>query len=93
MIHVIATIELAPGTRNAYLAVFRKLIPDVRAVRSGQSDESWLRQGCFRGEMGRPRRTQGEVGLTAHAGVPHQRQGVHAVPGNCSSLTRRNERA
>lgn len=31
MIHVIATIELAPGTREAYLAVFRKLIPDVRA--------------------------------------------------------------
>jgi len=31
VIHVIATIELAPGTRDAYLAVFRKLIPDVRA--------------------------------------------------------------
>lgn len=31
MIHVIATIELAPGTRDAYLAEFRKLIPDVRA--------------------------------------------------------------
>jgi len=31
MIHVIATIELAPGTRDAYLAVFRKLIADVRA--------------------------------------------------------------
>ena len=30
MIHVIAIIELAPGTREAYLAVFRKLIPDVR---------------------------------------------------------------
>ncbi len=31
MIHVIATIELTPGTREAYLAVFRNLIPDVRA--------------------------------------------------------------
>ncbi len=31
MIHVIAAIELAPGTREAYLAVFRKRIPDVRA--------------------------------------------------------------
>jgi len=31
MIHVIATIELAPGTREAYLTEFRKIIPDVRA--------------------------------------------------------------
>lgn len=31
MIHVIATIELAPGTREAFLTEFRKLIPDVRA--------------------------------------------------------------
>lgn len=31
MIHVIATIELAPGTREAFLAEFRKLIADVRA--------------------------------------------------------------
>lgn len=31
MIHVIATIELVPGAREAYLAVFRKLIADVRA--------------------------------------------------------------
>lgn len=31
MIHVIATIELAPGTRDAYLAVFRNLIAEVRA--------------------------------------------------------------
>jgi quinol monooxygenase YgiN len=31
MIHVIATIELAPGTREAFLKVFRELIPDVRA--------------------------------------------------------------
>lgn len=31
MIHVIATIELAPGTRDAFLTEFRKLIPDVRA--------------------------------------------------------------
>ena len=29
MIHVIATIELAPGTRDAYLAVFRKLKPGL----------------------------------------------------------------
>lgn len=30
MIHVIATIELAPGTRDAYLIEFRKIIADVR---------------------------------------------------------------
>ena len=31
MIHVIATIELAPGTRDAFLTEFRQLIPDVKA--------------------------------------------------------------
>jgi quinol monooxygenase YgiN len=31
MIHVIATIELSPGTREAYLTEFRKIIADVRA--------------------------------------------------------------
>ena len=31
MIHVIATVELAPGTRDKFLTEFRKLIPDVRA--------------------------------------------------------------
>jgi quinol monooxygenase YgiN len=31
MIHVIATIELAPGTRETYLTEFRKIISDVRA--------------------------------------------------------------
>ena len=31
MIHVIATIELAPGSRDAFLAEFDKLIPDVKA--------------------------------------------------------------
>ena len=31
MIHVIATIELAPGTRDTFLTEFRKLIPDVKA--------------------------------------------------------------
>jgi quinol monooxygenase YgiN len=31
MIHVIATIELAPGQREAFLAEFRKLVPLVRA--------------------------------------------------------------
>lgn len=31
MIHVIATIDLAPGTREAFLTEFRKLIPDVQA--------------------------------------------------------------
>lgn len=30
MIHVIATIELAPGTRAAFLAEFRKVIAPVR---------------------------------------------------------------
>jgi quinol monooxygenase YgiN len=31
VIHVIATIDLAPGSRDAFLAEFRKLIPDVKA--------------------------------------------------------------
>jgi quinol monooxygenase YgiN len=31
MIHVIATVELAPGTREKFLAEFRKIIPAVRA--------------------------------------------------------------
>jgi len=31
MIHVIATIELAPGTRDAFLAEFRKVVSPVRA--------------------------------------------------------------
>lgn len=31
MIHVIATIELAPGTRDLFLSEFRKIIADVRA--------------------------------------------------------------
>ncbi len=31
MIHVIATVELAPGTREKFLTEFRKLVPDVRA--------------------------------------------------------------
>lgn len=31
MIHVIATIELNPGTRELFLAEFRKLVPQVRA--------------------------------------------------------------
>ena len=29
MIHVIATVELQPGTRDKFLAEFRKVIPDV----------------------------------------------------------------
>ncbi len=31
MIHVIATIELAPGTREPFLTEFRKLVPEVKA--------------------------------------------------------------
>lgn len=31
MIHVIATVELHPGKRDAFLAEFRKVIPDVLA--------------------------------------------------------------
>ncbi|MEO5861246.1 MAG: putative quinol monooxygenase [Burkholderiales bacterium] len=31
MIHVIATIDLAPDTRDAFLAEFRKLVPAVKA--------------------------------------------------------------
>ena len=30
MIHVIATVELAPGMRDAFLAEFRKIIADVK---------------------------------------------------------------
>ena len=31
MIHVIATVDLAPGTREKFLSEFRKIIPEVRA--------------------------------------------------------------
>lgn len=31
MVHVIATVELAPGTRDAFLAEFRRIIPEVHA--------------------------------------------------------------
>ena len=31
MIHVIATVELNPGTRDKFLAEFRKLVPEVKA--------------------------------------------------------------
>ncbi len=31
MLHVIATIEVAPGTRDAFLAEFHKLMPQVHA--------------------------------------------------------------
>jgi quinol monooxygenase YgiN len=31
MIHVIATIEIAPGRRDDFLAAFHELVPDVRA--------------------------------------------------------------
>jgi len=31
MVHVIATVELAPGTREKFLSEFRKIIPEVRA--------------------------------------------------------------
>ena len=31
MIHVIATVELNPGTRDKFLAEFRKIIPAVKA--------------------------------------------------------------
>ena len=31
MIHVIATIEIAPGRRNEYLEIFAELVPKVRA--------------------------------------------------------------
>jgi quinol monooxygenase YgiN len=33
MVHVIATIEVAPGKRDAFLAEFRKLMPKVHAER------------------------------------------------------------
>ena len=31
MIHVLATIEVAPGRREEFLAAFQELVPDVRA--------------------------------------------------------------
>jgi quinol monooxygenase YgiN len=31
MIHVLATLDLAPATREAFLTEFRKIIPDVKA--------------------------------------------------------------
>jgi quinol monooxygenase YgiN len=31
MIHVLATIEIAPGRREDFLAAFQELVPDVRA--------------------------------------------------------------
>lgn len=31
MLHVIATIELAPGARDKFLAEFHRLVPEVRA--------------------------------------------------------------
>ena len=31
MIHVVATIDLNPGTRDQFLAEFRKIVPDVKA--------------------------------------------------------------
>jgi quinol monooxygenase YgiN len=31
MIHVLATIELAPGAREAFLTEFRQIVPQVRA--------------------------------------------------------------
>ncbi|HEY4234490.1 MAG TPA: putative quinol monooxygenase [Lacipirellulaceae bacterium] len=31
MIHVIATIEIAPGRRDDFLSAFQELVPDVRA--------------------------------------------------------------
>jgi quinol monooxygenase YgiN len=31
MVHVIATIELAPGVRERFLAEFQRIVPDVRA--------------------------------------------------------------
>jgi quinol monooxygenase YgiN len=31
MIHVVATIELQPGTRDAFLGQFRRLVPEVQA--------------------------------------------------------------
>ena len=33
MIHVIATIEVAPGRRDSFLTEFRRLVPTVRAER------------------------------------------------------------
>lgn len=55
MIHVIATIELAPGTREAFLAEFRKLIPDVRAE-----------QGCI--EYGPAIDAETDIGIQAKIG-------------------------
>ena len=52
MIHVIATIDLRAGTRDAFLREFAKLVPDVRAER-----------GCleYRGGVDHSTRMDGQV--------------------------------
>ncbi len=88
MIHVIATIELVPGMREAFLAVFRKLIADVRAekgcIEYGPAIDSHTDlsnqakvgpdKGRGRREVGRYCGTQGTLGRTTHGCLSSQCQ-------------------
>lgn len=79
MIHVIATIELKPGTRDAWLAEFRKLVPLVRAeagcieygptvdVASGLAAQQPLREDV----MTVVEKWADLKALTAHLAAPH----------------------
>ena len=58
MIHVIARIDLAPGTRDAFLAEFRKIIPAVLAE-----------QGCI--EYGPAIDALTDIGAQHKAGADH----------------------
>jgi quinol monooxygenase YgiN len=81
MIHVIATVDLAPGTRDAFLAEFHKVMPLVHA------EEGCIAYGpCIDAESGFP--TQFRIGpdrvtiveqwqsveaLKAHAAAAHMK--------------------
>ena len=79
MIHVVATIELQPGTREAFLGEFRHLVPEVRAeagcleygaavdVASGLGPQSALRPDV----VVVIEKWSDLAALRAHAGAPH----------------------
>ncbi len=79
VIHVIATIELAAGTREAFLAEFRRIVPLVRAeagcldygptidVASGLSAQPPVRDNV----VTVVERWEGLEALHAHSAAPH----------------------
>jgi quinol monooxygenase YgiN len=81
VIHVIATIELAAGKREAFLAEFRRVVPLVRAaagcldygpaidVPSGLSAQPPVREDVVRVVE----RWEGLEALRAHLAAPHMR--------------------